>query len=68
LIVADPVRSITLHAVLWNENIIPSASLVGKAVILSRFKLSEFKNTLSLASVHRSSIIPVSDHAFKKHE
>ena len=68
LLIADPIKNITLHAVIWNESLIPDSSLIGKAIILSRFKLNEYKNSLSLAAVYKSSIIPVESHPYQQYE
>lgn len=40
LLVADPIKNITVYAVIWNENLIPERSLIGKTIILTRFKLN----------------------------
>ena len=47
---------------------IPKPELFGKAIILSRFKLHEYKNALTLTSNYRSSLIPVNDHVYQKYE
>lgn len=41
---------------------------MGKAVILSQFKLSEYKNSLTLNSIYKSSITPVTDHIYQQYE
>ncbi len=64
-LIADPMKNISLHAVVWNENLVPDNSLIGKAVILSRFKLNEYKSSLTLTSVYKSSIIPVDSHHYQ---
>jgi hypothetical protein len=68
LLIADPIKNITLHAVVWNESLVPDSSLIGKAIILSRFKLNEYKNALSLTSVYKSSILPVESHHYQQYE
>lgn len=68
MLVADPIKNITLHAIVWNENLIPDNSLIGKAIILSRFKLTEYKSSLSLSSIFKSSIIPVESHHYQQLE
>jgi protoporphyrinogen oxidase len=67
-LIADPMKNISLHAVVWNENLVPDNSLIGKAVILSRFKLNEYKSSLTLTSVYKSSIIPVDSHHYQQLE
>lgn len=61
-------KQITLHAVVWNSNLVPSSELFGKTIILSRFKLNEYKNSLGLASIFKSSIIPVESHPYQQFE
>ena len=68
LLIADPLKSLTLHAVVWNDNIIPDRQLIGRTVILSRFKLNEYKNSLTLTSIYKSSIIPVESHHYQQYE
>lgn len=68
LLIADPMKNISLHAVVWNDNLVPDNSLVGKAIILSRFKLNEYKSSLNLTSVYKSSIIPVESHHYQQLE
>ncbi len=41
--------------------------LVGKSIILSRFKLSEYKGSLTLNSNYRSNVIAVKDHAYQQY-
>jgi hypothetical protein len=68
LLVADPVKNITMYAVVWGEALIPDRSLIGKSIILGRFILKEYKESFNLSSVIRSSIIPVENHAYQKLE
>lgn len=68
LLVADPLKSITMHATIWNENMIPDRSLIGKTIILVRFKLGEYKESLALSSVFKSSIIASDTHNYRQYE
>ncbi len=67
LLVADPLKGLTLHAVIWNDALIPDQSLIGKAIILSRFKLSEYKSSLTLGSTYKSSLMPVESHIYQQY-
>ena len=40
LLMADPNKAVTIHATVWNENLIPTNDMIGKTVMLSHFKLS----------------------------
>jgi hypothetical protein len=68
LMVADPIKGLAIHAIVWNDSLIPERSLIGKTVILSRFKLSEFKGALTLGSTYKSSIFPSQSHNYTKYE
>lgn len=68
LLVADPTKNITIHAVIWSENLIPEHSLIGKAVVLTRFKLSEYKESLTLGSIYKSNILPCEAHQYMQYE
>jgi hypothetical protein len=68
LMVTDPVKGLAIHATVWNDNLIPEKSLIGKTIILSRFKLNEFKGALTLVSTYKSSIFLSESHEYTKYE
>lgn len=67
-IVADPVGQITMSAIIWNDKIKADRSLIGKAVLLSRFNLHDYNGSLSLNTKMRSSIQTVNRHLYQQFE
>lgn len=68
LLISDPIKGLITHATVWNDNIIPNRSLIGKTIILLRFKLNEFKSSLTLSSGFKSTIIVSESHDYCRYE
>jgi hypothetical protein len=66
--ICDPVNELMMEAIIWNRNFVVDEKLEGKAVGLYGFKLSEFKDGLSLSSTFSSEIRPLETHPYCKYE
>jgi hypothetical protein len=55
-----------MNIILWNDKVKLDAKLVGKCVLLNRFKLHDYNGSLSLNSSFRSSIQAVNEHIYQQ--
>ena len=56
LIVADPEKEISMEVIIWNDKPEVKPEIVGKTILLSSFRLKEYKDVLSLNSNFRSKV------------
>ena len=57
-----------MEIILWNRNIELDQSLLRHTVVLKNFKLSKYRDLLSLGSVFKSEIRPRYDHPYNAFE
>jgi hypothetical protein len=61
-VIADPIQQKKIHAVMWNDRIVPDPSLIGRTVIMGRFILHNYNGSLTLNSKIRSSVQLATHH------
>ena len=55
-VIVDPIQEKRIYGILWGDRITPDQSLIGKAIMMSRFTLHNYNGSLTLNSKIRSGI------------